>query len=107
MEKNELLKRIEKNKLPDEREVMIKKFSYSWGYLGGIGTLMILMVIRYASGEMFSQDLLMILFGQMSVMSLYEYFKDKDRKSNLIFSILGLLIFLGTLYNTLVYYGYL
>ena len=107
MEKNELLKRIENHQIPDEREVIIKKFSYSWGYMGGLLTLMGLVFIRYFSGEIFSQDLLMILFGQVTWMSLYEYLKNRENKVNLLFTIFGLLLFLGTLYNTLVFYEYL
>lgn len=107
MEKNELLKRIENHQIPDEREVIIKKFSYSWGYMGGLLSIMGLVAIRYFSGEIFSQDLLMILFGQLTWMSLYEYLKNRENKVNLLFTIFGLFLFLGTLYNTLVFYEYL
>ena len=107
MKKNELLKRIKNNRVPDEREVIIKKFSYLWGYLGGLLSLMGLIFIRYFSGEIFLQDLFMVLFGQLTVMSLYEYIKNKEKKVNLLFTIFGFLIFLLALYSTLVFYEYL
>lgn len=105
MDKNKLLEAIQKdNKGLDEREHFIKKSSYGWGHFMGLLLILLLMIIRLVSGEMFSQDLLMIVMGQLSFISLYEYTKNKENKSNLYIAIFGFLITLGCLYNTLVYY---
>jgi len=89
----------------DEREELIKSTSYSWAYSGGYFVLLLLMLIRFISGEDFASDLMMILMGQMSFMTIYLYSKNKEKKSNLYFSVITILLFLGFSYNTLVYHG--
>lgn len=106
MDKDKLINVIEMDKSDrDEREKLIKSSSYSWAYSGGYYVLLLLMLIRFIGGESFVYDLMMILMGQMSFMVIYLYLKNKEKKSNLYFSILTILLFLGFTYNTLVYYG--
>ncbi len=106
MDKNKLINVIEISKNDrDEREELIKSTSYSWAYSGGYFVLLLLMLIRFISGEDFASDLMMILMGQMSFMTIYLYSKNKEKKSNLYFSVITILLFLGFSYNTLVYHG--
>jgi hypothetical protein len=105
MDKDKLLNKIQVEKQPlDERELSIKKSSYHWGYAGGAVVLLSIMIIRFIAGELFSQDLLMILMGQLTVISFYEYIQNKENRVQLYFSIFSFLVFLGTTYNTMVFY---
>ena len=106
MEKETLLNAIEENKSEhDEREGLIKISSYTWAYSGGYTVLLVLMFFRMLGDKSFVSDLMMILMGQMSFMTLYLYINNKEKKSNLYFFILTVLLFLGFTYSTMVYYG--
>ncbi len=106
MNKEKLINAIEMDKSDrDEREELIKASSYTWAYSGGYSVLLLLMLIRFISGEPFVYDLMMILMGQMSFMTIYLYSNNKEKKSNLYLSILTILLFLGFIYQTVVYYG--
>ena len=106
MDKEKLINEIVRNKsVHDEREKLIKTSSYTWAYSGGYSVLLILILIRMIGDNPFVGDLMMILMGQMSFMTLYLYIHNKEKKSNLYFFILTVLLFLGFSYNTLVYYG--
>lgn len=105
MEKEKLLSVIQQEKKGlDEREQIIKDSSYHWGYFSSLMIILVLMIVRMIGGELFTQDLMVIVMGQISFISLYEYTKNKDKKTNLYVAIFGLLVTLGSLYNTLKYY---
>ena len=106
LNKEKLINAIEKDKDErDEREELIKISSYTWAHSGGYSVLLLLMLIRFISGESFVDDLMMILMGQMSFMVVYLYIKNKEKRLNLYLSIITVILFVGFTYNTLGYYG--
>ena len=107
MDKSKLLEKIQNDtKGLDEREKSIKLDSYNEAIYYGWFFIAILMVIRGFRDIDFLADLMMIVIGQAGVMSLYYYRRGRNRKMNLIFSIVSLILFFAFLYQTLVYYGY-
>lgn len=105
MNKENLINVIQNEKTGlDEREMQIRKTSYRIGYSSGFFIITILLFIRIIVGVDFAADLLMIIVAQISIISLYEYIKNKDGKGDLYLSIIGFLVTIGCLYGTLVYY---
>lgn len=106
MDKDKLIEAIEMDKSDrDEREELIKTSSYTWAYSGGYSVLLLLMLIRFLGDEPFVNDLMMILMGQMSFMTMYLYINNKEKRSNLYFFVITAALFLGFTYTTLVQYG--
>ena len=106
MDKEKLIAAIEMDEsVRDEREEFIKTSSYTWAYSGGYSVLLLLMLIRFIGDEPFVNDLMMILMGQMSFMTIYLYINNKEKRSNLYFFIVTVSLFLGFTYTTLVQYG--
>ncbi len=89
----------------DERESMIKSRSYGSAYMGGYFAMMIVMILNVLFGDGFNYDILMIFTGQLTFMTYFLYKNDRNKRMNLIFSIIGLILFLMSTYHTLGYYG--
>jgi hypothetical protein len=105
MDKDKLIKAIQEQKSnEDEREKNVRSISFHWGQMGGMIALLLIIIIRFISGELFSQDLLMIVMGQTSISSFYQYKQLKENKTYLFFGILAMIAFILSLYNTLLYY---
>lgn len=105
MNKDKLIKTIQSDRnISDEREVLINKSARRWGTLGSLSIILLLMVIRYVSGELFTQDILLIAIVQTTFTSIYIYTKKKT-KTDLLISIVGTLVTLLVLYNVISYYG--
>jgi hypothetical protein len=106
MEREKLIEAIQTNENGlDERESMIKSKSYGSAYMGGYFAMLIVMVLRMSFGDGFVHDVAMIFAGQITFMSYYLYKHDRNKRMNLYFSIVGLVLFLGFTYSTLRYYG--
>jgi len=107
MEKEKVIEVIQSKKYKlDEREMQITNRSFRYGQIALAGTMLLIIILRWIKGDLFSQELLMMLMAQVGVSSLYQYFKMREKTMFLFAGILGILAFILTTINTLIYYGY-
>jgi len=107
MEKEKVIEVIQNSKSTmDERELQIANRSFRIGQLALTGTMLLIMALRWIKGDLFSQELLMMLMAQVAASSLYQYFKIRDKTMFLYAGVLAIVAFVLTTINTLIYYGY-
>lgn len=105
MDKEKLLKMInEENQELDEREKYLKDISYRWAFWGVYLVLAIIIVLRMIKGLDFTYDLVMIMMGQAGFMSYSLYRNGRNRKLNLVFIVISIVLFLIATYLTMVNY---
>lgn len=90
MKREDILTKAQLEKT-DEREEHIAKNSFRYGWIA-VNTVILLLVILRKINNKNSLDLAMILMAQGSAVSFYQYFKGKEKKSNLFFGILAFLL---------------
>lgn len=104
VKKEEILEKIQANKQADEREKTISSNSYVWSSIAVSVTLIIIFFIRLFNSISFYYDLMMILMIQQSTASLYAYLQTKERKTYLVLTIAGFILFVLFTILTLVNY---
>lgn len=105
MERDKIIQMAEKSKI-DEREKQIASVGAQIAGVVQMVFILLIMVLRYIKGNLFSQDLLLLIAVQMATMSLYQYIKLK-KTAFLITFIIVLIAVPLVLYNVLVEYGYI
>ncbi|MEC9485643.1 MAG: DUF6442 family protein [Candidatus Izemoplasma sp.] len=102
MDKEKLMKRIYEDKEElDEREKQIKDVSYHWAFWGVYLVLAIIYVLRIIKGLDFTYDLVMIMMGQAGFMS-YSLFKnDRNKRMNMVFIVISIVLFFIATYLTM------
>jgi len=105
MERDKIIQIVRKNKV-DEREIQVQRNGYIVASMVQAMFILLIMILRYIKGDLFSQDLLVIIMAQVLTLSLYQFIKLKQP----VF-LLTALIALGalslTLFNVLIEYGYI
>ncbi len=105
MERDKIIQIVKKNKV-DEREIQVQRNGYIVASMVQAMFILLIVILRYIKGDLFSQDLLVIIMAQVLTLSLYQFIKLKQP----VF-LLTALIALGalslTLFNVLIEYGYI
>jgi len=104
MKKEEILEKIQTSKQTDEREKTISSNSYVWSSMAVLVTLIVIFFIRVINSISFYYDLMMILMIQQSTASLYTYLQIKERKTYLVLTIVGFILFV--LFTILTFVNY-
>lgn len=108
MEKEKVIEAIQSKKHTlDERELQIANRSFRIGQIALAATMLFIIVLRWIKGDLFSQELLMMMMAQAGVSSFYQYFKMREKTMFLYAGILAIAAFVLTTINTLIYYGYI
>ncbi|MFW6319240.1 MAG: DUF6442 family protein [Bacillota bacterium] len=105
MNKEEVVQSVKKPR-NDERETQVMNKGYHISSVSIITGILVLMFLRVAKGDLFSQDLLFLIMLQVTTLGLYYYIKIKNPIYLATFFI-GLIACGLTLINVLTYYGYI
>jgi Na+-transporting methylmalonyl-CoA/oxaloacetate decarboxylase gamma subunit len=104
MEKDEVIE-LAKGSKTDEREKQVMSRGHHISSIGMAMALLLIMILRYIKGDLFSQDLLLIMMAQVSTLSIYQYIKLKEKLYLFMFGV-GLVAIVLALINVLTEYGY-